>query len=69
MIADARVECGYDLTKGTRFFCAPVALPTEYRKVTSGGIMGARFVDLREVIGAYSSASDVAHKLAQATWE
>lgn len=68
IIADAKKSCGYEIETGTRFFCGtPIA--TDYRKSSSGGIQGARFVNLREVIGDFTDVTDIAEKLCEKAWE
>lgn len=69
IIKDAEAECGYDITTGHRFFCGdPVG--TDYVKLSSGGIQGARFVNLRKVIGDFSdNASEIAKQLKGKQWE
>lgn len=68
IIADARTQCGYEIATGHRFFCGrPVA--TNYRKVSPYGIQGARFVNLREVVGEFDGVHDVAQKLSEKEWE
>jgi hypothetical protein len=68
MIEEALTECGYELENGHRFFCAPEAATAEYRKESFGGIMGARFVNLRDEIGAFSGVKEVAQKLNGKIW-
>lgn len=68
IIKDAEVECGYEIATGHRFFCG-TPIDTNYIKSSSGGIQGARFVNLREVIGEFSSASEAAQKLMGKQWE
>jgi hypothetical protein len=69
MIAEARVDCGYELETRHRFFCARAAVETDYRKASRGGIMGARLVNLKEKIGAFSSVTEAAQKLRGKTWD
>ena len=68
IIKDAKDVCGYEIASGHRFFCGNPA-DTDFRKSSPGGIQGARFVNLRDTIGAFSNASDVAAKLRVKTWE
>lgn len=68
LIKDAKKFCGYNIESGHRFFCG-VPVETDYRKKSSGGIQGARFVNLRDVIGEFSDATDVANKLRDKQWE
>lgn len=67
MIRDAKVECGYEVAKGHRFFCGS-PIDTYFPKVSSGGIMGPRIYDLREDIGEFENATELAAKLREATW-
>lgn len=58
---------------GHLFFCGEPA-PTSFRKVSKGGIMRARYINLRETIGAsqeepLGSSKDVADALNGLRWE
>lgn len=68
IIKDAKTVCGYQIENGYRFFCG---LPeeTDYKKSSVGGIQGARFVNLREVIGDFTDTKDIARKLSGKLWE
>lgn len=68
MIADAKKSCGYDVETGHRFFCG-FPIETDYKKSTPGGIYGARFVNLRDVVGDFIDVADVAEKLRGKQWE
>ncbi len=68
MVQAAKTVCGYDVRSGSRFFCGSPK-DTFYEKVSSGGIQGARFVNLRETIGQFTDAADVAAKLQGRKWE
>lgn len=69
MIAEAKVVCDYDIESGNRFFCGKVAIPTNYVKVSSGGIQGARFVNLKELVGQFKDEQELAQRLTEKTWE
>lgn len=69
MIDEAKVVCDYNIESGHRFFCGQVARDTHYAKVSSGGIQGARFVNLKDVIGKFDDDQDLARKLGEKTWE
>lgn len=67
IINDAKVDCGYKIDNGYRFFCgSPVE--TDYKKSSLGGIQGARFINLRDEIGEFSNANEVAKKLRDKKW-
>lgn len=68
MIKAARLECGYEVEAGSRFFCG-VPHDTHYEKSSPYGIQGARFINLQETIGQFSDAADVAAKLRGKSWE
>ena len=69
MIAEAKIVCDYNIESGHRFFCGKEAIPTNYVKVSSGGIQGARFVNLNEVVGQFEEDSELAQRLTEKTWE
>ncbi len=67
IIKDAKEQCDYDIMSGHRFFCGnPVE--TEYRKSTPGGIMSARYINLKDVLGKLSNTIDLAQKLRGQQW-
>jgi hypothetical protein len=68
IINEAERECGYDIKSGNRFFCGKPE-ETDYRKMSAGGIQGARFVNLRDELGQFSDAADVAKKLRSKQWK
>jgi hypothetical protein len=68
IIADALIHCGYEIETDHRFFCGE-PVETYYGKLSSGGIQGARFVNLREAIGEFADPADIARKLEGVTWE
>lgn len=71
IINDAKSECDYDIKTGHRFFCGEPQ-ETHYEKSSRGGIQGARFQNLREVIGDKFDKLDVegiARRLREMTWE
>lgn len=68
LIRDAKTECDYDIDSAHRFFCGNMVV-TDYKKVSSGGIQGARFVNLLDVIGPHAGVEDVASKLSNRTWD
>lgn len=67
IIRDARAECGYEIEEHHRFFCGD-PLDTNYKKISYGGIQGARFVNLRDVVGDFEDVKDLAEKLAGKKW-
>lgn len=68
IIKDAKTECGYEIASGHRFFCG-TPISTNYVKSSSGGIQGARLVNLHEIIGDFSDAAEVAQRLMGKQWE
>jgi hypothetical protein len=42
---------GWDLSKGDKFYLCDELAETDFRKVSSGGIMGHRYFDLRQIVG------------------
>lgn len=68
IIRDAKEECGYEIQSGHRFFCG-TPLPTQFIKTSPGGIQGARIINLKELLGDFNDADDIAHKLKNTYWE
>jgi hypothetical protein len=69
MIAEAKHDCGYDITDGHRFFCGKEGFDTNYTKTTPGGIWGARNFNLRDILKQFTDAKDVAEQLKGKEWE
>lgn len=69
MIRDAKRVCGYEVGKGHRFFCGNEMHETSFLKKSSGGIFGARIFNLKELLGNFADAKDVAAKLSRKQWE
>jgi len=44
-------------------------VPTFFEKTSPGGIQGARFVNLKALIGAHGDVVDIAAKLEGKKWE
>ena len=68
IIKDAKELCGYEIASGHRFFCGAV-IDTDFRKSSFGGIQGARFVNLRELLGSFTDANDIALRLRKLEWK
>lgn len=68
IIKDAKTVCGYEIASGCRFFCG-TPIDTNFVKSSPGGIQGARLVNLREIIGDFGDASEVAQRLMGKQWE
>jgi hypothetical protein len=69
MIGDAKRDCGYEIADGHRFFCGRDLFETNYIKRSSGGIMGARNFNLKEILGTFTDAKDIAEKLSGQEWD
>lgn len=67
MIGEAKTQCGYEIARGARFFCGQ-RVTTNYKKTSSGGIQGARFLNLQEAVGLFTDVDDLARKLNAKTW-
>jgi hypothetical protein len=67
IIDNAREKCGWDIKSGHRFFCGTLH-NTYFEKTSSGGIMGARFVNLKSLLGPFKNGQDVADKLRGKKW-
>ena len=71
IINDAERKCDYDIKTGHRFFCGEPQ-ETHYEKSSSGPIRGARFQNLREVIGNdfdTLNVEEIAQRLRGRQWE
>lgn len=64
-------EKGWDISKGHKFYLCDELVETDFRKTTSGGIMGHRYIDL---YGYFKPSSmpkmidDLAEQLRHQTW-
>lgn len=68
MVRDAKANPGWDISSGYRFFCVEKFWPTDFRKVSSGGIQGARFYNVSPFVVETTSAEVLANTLRQQTW-
>lgn len=70
IIREAKEQCGYNVARGCRFFCGEPVL-TDYRKKSSGGLMRARFIDLRKALGVKElrGVEEIANRLKDMNWE
>lgn len=68
MVRDAKVNPGWDISSGYRFFCVERFWPTDFKKTSSGGIQGARFYDVSPFVAETKSAELLAKALRQQTW-
>jgi len=69
LIGKAKECCGHIVNEGHRFFCGKEAIDTDYKKISSGGIMGARLINLKSIIGDFKDEKEIAEKLKTHTWE
>ncbi|WP_323957774.1 hypothetical protein [Aeromonas caviae] len=67
IIEDSKSHCGYYIYDGHRFFCGE-PIKTDFKKISSGGIQGARLFNVKELIGEPVSIMDIAEKLKTLTW-
>lgn len=68
IIADAKKVCGYNINTGHRFFCGDIQ-PTDFKKISNGGIMGARIFDLKKYPLKWDNPEALALGLKEITWE
>lgn len=67
IVTAAKSECGYEVASGHRFFCGK-PLATNFRKDSRGGVQGARFCNLKELLGKDPDIATVAEELRKKTW-
>lgn len=67
IIEESKSHCGYYIEEGHRFFCGE-PVKTNFRKVSSGGIQGARIFNIKELIGKPGSVEEVSQNLNVLTW-
>lgn len=68
IIKDAKDICGWKVEHGHRFFCGK-PIQTDYKKSSSGGIQGARLINLKEKVGEFADVNELADKLKTRQWE
>jgi hypothetical protein len=69
IVADTKVNPGWDISSGHRFFCVDKFVPTDFRKISPGGIQGARFYDVSDMVKGATSIDELAGSLRNKTWE
>lgn len=68
IIIKAKEECGYNIKEDYRFFCGSQE-ETSFVKISSGGIMGARMMNIENLIGNLGTVQDIAMKLNNQKWK
>ncbi len=68
IVTAAKRECGYEVASGHRFFCGKPE-GTDFRKDSPGGIQGARFVNLKELLDEIPDVATIAQRLQNETWK
>lgn len=68
MVAASKAKLGWDVSGDMRFFCVEKFEPTEFKKTSSGGIQGPRFLDVSEQAKSHSDL-ELAQLLRNQTWE
>jgi hypothetical protein len=69
IIKEAKDQCHWEIQTGHRFFCADQTFDTDFKKTTSGGIQGARFVNLKYFeITDFADTTKIAAALKTKTW-
>ena len=69
MVKDSKSEIGWDVSSDKRFFCVEKFAPTEFWKDSSGGIQGARFWDITELVKEDTTDAELAEELRRVKWE
>jgi hypothetical protein len=70
MIDEANSQFNWDFsTSDSRFFCFDELYETDYRKGSSGGIQGNRYIDISEFNKACNTVKDLADRLRHDKWE
>lgn len=69
IVADTKKKPGWDVSSGYRFFCVDKFIPTLFVKKTAGGIQGARFYDVSQIVKDDASAEGLAQALRDQQWE
>ncbi len=69
MIDEANSQFNWDFsTSDSRFFCFDELYETDYRKGSSGGIQGNRYIDISEFNKACNTVKDLADRLRHEKW-
>lgn len=69
MIVEASSQFNWDFsTSDSRFFCFDELYETDYRKGSSGGIQGNRYIDISEFNKACNTVKDLADRLRHEKW-
>jgi hypothetical protein len=67
--AETKINPGWDISSGYRFFCVDKFVPTDFRKISPGGIQGARFYDVSDLVKGATPIDELAGTLRDKTWE
>lgn len=73
IINDAKIDLGWNISEGHKFFCVDKFHPTKFWKNTPNGLFGRRYFDINEYIGHKSDeildTLEYAEKLKTIDWE
>ncbi|WP_319370583.1 hypothetical protein [uncultured Ilyobacter sp.] len=70
-IKETKETLGWNIESGHKFFIMEEFYDTDFKKESKGGIMGARFFNLKDIIGEEKniSAEELAKRLRENNWE
>ena len=69
IVQETATALGWDVRRDHRFFCVEAFAPTDFKKTTPGGIMGARFWDVTDYLKLGTTDEGLAEALRGRTWE
>ena len=69
MVADTKAQVGWDVSSEMRFFCVEKFIPTEFIKISPGGIMGKRLWDVTDYVKPGMTDVEFAEVLRHHDWE
>jgi hypothetical protein len=73
IVNDAKVDLGWNISEGHKFFCVDKFYKTKFWKNTPNGLFGRRYFDINDYVGCNSDntleTSDYAEKLKTVDWD
>jgi hypothetical protein len=73
IINDAKIDLGWNISEGHKFFCVDKFHETAFWKNTPNGLFGRRYFDINDYVGENSdkilSTEDYAESLKNIDWE
>lgn len=71
IINDAKENVGWDIAQNHQFFCVNKFAPTQFRKITKGGLYGRKYFNLNKILNKneFENIEEIANMLNEKKWQ